>query len=129
MNHLQFVRDYRLRNPSSSIGRSLFDQQVVLGDFYFWRGCSSDGTRRITVLQSKAWITCERYLDELMHLQEVSFHNRCAHPAWADTYAAAHSADIWQYCADGESVFVEHLPVSSTSIQDTGDSGIALSSY
>ena len=49
MNHLQFVRDYRLRNPSSSIGRSLFDQQVVLGDFYFWRGRTSDGTRRITV--------------------------------------------------------------------------------
>lgn len=107
MNHQGFVRSYRERFPSSRMAQALLDEQIVLGGYYFWRGRTSDGRFLVTVLQSKAWSACERYLDALLELTGTYIRNRRAHPAWEDTYAAAHSADIWQHFHDGASVFVE----------------------
>ena len=88
------------------ISVALLDEEVIIGDFSYWRGRTSDGTRLVTVLQSKAWHAYERYLDELMRLSGHSVHNRYTHPAWRETYAIAHDADLWQHYHDGASVIV-----------------------
>jgi hypothetical protein len=107
MNHHHIVQAYRKRFPSSVHAQALLDEQVVRDGFFYWRGRTSDGTCLVTVLQSKAWVSCERYLETLMQLKGESIHNRCAHPDWEDIYAAAHSADVWRHFHDGISVLIE----------------------
>jgi len=64
MNHHHFVQAYRKRCPSSAHAQALLDEQVIRDGHFYWRGQTSDGTCLVTVLQSKAWVTCERYLEE-----------------------------------------------------------------
>ncbi|GCE32003.1 hypothetical protein KDA_74870 [Dictyobacter alpinus] len=105
MNHSVFVREY-LEHPPP-VPAALLSKEVIIDGFYYWSGYTSDGTFLVTVLQSKAWHACECYLDKLIAVSGLKIHNRSTHPAWRETYAAAHDADVWQYFHDGVSVIVK----------------------
>jgi hypothetical protein len=81
-------------------------EAVVIDGYDYWRGATADGACQVTVLQSRCWSACERYIETLIGGRGSNLY---AHPAWKAAYAAAHDAEVWRHHQDGVSCRVEPL--------------------